>query len=120
MPRTTIAAQSYAGAYPALPITPGAADVIFTATDDPTDRETPLVDGKTVIHAYNSDSVARTITIGSQVDTYNRVGDITAYSVAAGKTAHFGPFKTLGWALAGKLNIDVSSPLLRLAVITLP
>ncbi len=120
MARTTITAQTLAGAYPTLPIDAGTADLTETAVDDPTDRETPLVNLKTLVIAHNTDSGAHTITIGSSVDTYNRTGDITAYSIAAGKIARFGPFQTLGWSNAGKLNIDVSDPLVRLSIITLP
>ena len=103
------------------PVDPASADLTETAVDDPTDRETPLIDSKTVVLAHNTDSGAHTITIGSVADTpFNRPGDITAYSIAAGKIARFGPFKTAGWANAGKLNIDVSSPLVRLMILTLP
>lgn len=120
MARTTIAAQTLAGAYPTLPISAGAADFLETAVDDPTDRQTPLVDGKTLVIARNTDSGAHTITISSVTDTFNRTGDITAYSIAAGKVARFGPFKSAGWANAGQLLIDISSPLVRLTVVTLP
>jgi hypothetical protein len=106
--------------YPSLPLIAASADLLETAIDDPTDRETTLVDKKTVVLAHNTDTVARTITISSVPDTLNRVGDITAYSIAAGKIARFGPFNTVGWASSGKLNIDVSSPLVRLSVLTLP
>ena len=121
MARTSITAQVIASTYyPVVPLTPGAADVIETATDDPTDRDTALVDGKTLIHAHNTDTVAHTITITGALDTYNRSGDITAYSIAAGKIARFGPFKTLGWGNAGRLQIDVSNALVRLSIETLP
>lgn len=120
MARTVINAQTLAGAYPVLPYSGGAADVTETAVDDPTDRYTPVVNNKTLVIAHNTDSVARTITIASVADTFNRTGDITAYSIAAGKIARFGPFQTAGWANGGNLNIDVSSALVRLAVITLP
>jgi hypothetical protein len=120
MSRLTIAAQTLDGAYPALPYDAGAADLSFTATDDQTDRETPLVDNKTVVLAMNTDESAHTITIHSVADQFNRVGDIAAYSVDPGKVARFGPFKTSGWAASAKLLIDVSNATLRLAVVTLP
>lgn len=121
MSRTTIVAQSLLGSYPTLPIDSGGADLIFTATDDPTDRETTIVENKTLVLGYNTDSGAHTVTFTSVVDSpYNRTGDIAAYSVAAGKVAAFGPFKSAGWSHTGKLYIDVSDPTLRLAVITLP
>lgn len=121
MARTTIVAQPAFGSYPSLPIPPAGADLVFTATDNPTDRVTLLVDGKTVLIAFNTDVVARTITIASVADAQNRQGDITAYSVAAGRVAAFGPFHSTGWAMPGSLlNIDVSDAKLRLSVITLP
>lgn len=122
MPRLTVAAHVItASYYPVTPLGAGSADVPFTAVDDQTDRETPLVNGKTMIYAFNSDTVARTITIKSQPDpTFNRLADITNYSVAAGKLARFGPFLTSGWGNAGKLEWDVSDPKLRVAIEQLP
>lgn len=120
MARTTITAQAPLGAYPVLPISAAGADMIFTATDDPLDRQTPLISGKTLVFAYNSGASARTITFTSAEDTFHRKGDITAYSVAAGKVAMFGPFSSGGWATSGQLYIDISNAELRLAVITLP
>lgn len=120
MARTAIVAQSLAGSYPSLPYGAGTADLAWTATDDPTDRETPIVENKTVVLAWNTDVDPQTITINSQpLATYNREGDIV-YSVGAGKIARFGPFKAAGWSNAGKLDIDVADPLVRLAVVTLP
>lgn len=120
MARTNIGAQSPIGSYPLLPISAAGADLVFTAVDDPVSRSTPLVDNKTVLLAYNTDSVSHTITIGSVADALKRPGDIAAYPVAAGKVSAFGPFRTAGWSNLGLLNIDVSDPKVRLAVITLP
>jgi len=121
MARTVIAPQSPLGSYPSLPLGAGAADVTFTANTDPTDRYAVIVDNKTMLLAYNTDSVDHTITIGSAADTFNRKGDITTYSVAAGKVACFGPFKTAGWGQnTNQLFIDVSDAKLELANITLP
>lgn len=47
--------------------------------------------------AYNSGVGARTITVQSQPDALNREGDITAYSIAAGKFAVIGPFPLDAW-----------------------
>jgi hypothetical protein len=119
MARTNILAQYLIGAYPALPLASGEADLMFTATDDPTSLYSIIVSNKTTLLAYNTDSVAHTVTIGSVADVQNRTGDIV-YSVAAGKVAAFGPFQTPGWSNAGNLNIDIDNAMLRLAVITLP
>lgn len=120
MPRLTIAAQTLPGAYPVLPLGAGSVTLTLTGTTDQTDRETPLVDAKTVVVAYNSDTGAHTVTFTSAADSYNRTGDITAYSLAAKDIAMFGPFRSAGWATDGKLQIDVSDAKVQLAVMTLP
>lgn len=120
MARTAIAAHTLVGSYPELPLAPAEADLIFTANDDPVSRQTALVNAKTVVIVYNTDVSAHTITFTSVENTTHRTGDITAYSVAAGKLAAFGPFQSAGWAYGGQLQIDVSDPKLRLSVLTLP
>jgi hypothetical protein len=111
-----------AGFYPTLPVTPGSLAVALTADDGPTDFEFVIVEGKNFILALNTDVAPQTITINSAPDTpFNREGDITAYSIAAGALAIIGLFKKAGWAQTGdKLEIDVSNPLLRLAVKQIP
>jgi|ERR1700687_1849868 len=120
MARTNIAAQSFLGSYPTLPMTAGSADLVFTAVDTVNGDSTALIDSKTTVLVYNSDVAARTVTFTSAPDTLNRAGDITAYSVGAGKVSAFGPFKTVGWAHTGVLYIDGSNALVGIAVITLP
>lgn len=120
MARTLVSPQTFAGSYPVLPLTPGSADWTETANDGPTDLYCALLNGKTVIVAHNTDVGAQTITINSVPDSYNREGDITTYSIAAGKIARFGPFQTAGWANGGNLEFDLSSPLVRVAVLQLP
>lgn len=120
MSRTSITPNTPLGSYPSLPVAATQADLLFTATDDPTSRQTVISDNKTVLLARNTDSVDQTITITSVLDSQNRGGDIAAYTVAAGKIAAFGPFRLTGWSNGGQLYIDVSDPKVRLAVITLP
>lgn len=120
MARTVINPQTFIGSYPTLPISAGGADITFTANSDPTDRYAVLVNSKTLVLVYNSDVSSHTITIGSAPDSLNRLGDIAAYAVAAGKISVFGPFQTAGWANSGNLNIDVSDAHLLIAIITLP
>lgn len=109
-----------AGSYPSLPISPGAADITFVASDVANGNMCSIVDNKTTLIAQNTGASARTITISSVADTLNRLGDITAYSVGVGKTSRFGPFKLVGWSSSGKLNFDGAHAELVLAVITLP
>lgn len=106
--------------YPVTPLSAAERDLTETGTSDPTDRQTTIVDGKTVVLAHNTDAGAQTVTIASSIDSFNRLGTITAYSIGAGKIAIFGPFKTAGWTNGGQLFIDVSSALVRLSVLTLP
>lgn len=119
MARTNIAAQTLPGAYPTLPVTP-ASDLTLVAADVANGNMTPIVEGKTVVFAQNTGVGARTITFTSVADTFGRTGDITAYSLAAGKMKLFGAFKAAGWTHSGNLWIDGSHAEVLLAVITLP
>ena len=119
MARTTITAQTLAGAYPALPIAGGSADLTMTPADTVNQNMTPLIDSKTLLLAHNTGASGRTITITSVADTLNRTGDITAYAIVAGAISRFGPFKTVGWANGGKLNFEANNAEVVFAVITL-
>ncbi len=135
MARTNIVANANVPSAPALlssyPNLQPVADSLtptFTSTSDPTDRSTLIVDGKTLLAVYNSDTIAHTVTVTSVADASNRAGNITAYSVkpasAAVPVALIGPFKSAGWAQpspnTGQLFIDVSDAKLQLSVLTLP
>lgn len=124
MARTLIAPQTLplwtGGAYPTLPIGAGDADITFVASDVGNGNSAALVDNKTMVLAYNSGATPRAITFTSAPDAQNRTGDITAYSVAAGKVAAFGPFKSAGWAITNLLEINGAHAELTLAIITLP
>jgi hypothetical protein len=116
-----LVAQETLGAYPSTPLAANSADLVETAGDAVFGHQTPLVNRKTLVIAHNtSAATARTVTFLSVADAKNRTGDITAYSLAAGEIAVFGPFATEGWANAGNLWIDVSHAEMKLAVITLP
>ncbi len=108
--------------YPATPLTVTTATLTMTTGDASNGHVTPIVDGKTLLIAQNTGVGARTITISSVVDAQNRKGDITAYSIAAGGLAMFGPFKQAYWNQSSPagLWIDVSNAEVLLAVITLP
>jgi hypothetical protein len=119
MPRTNIAAQTFKGAYPTLPVAGNSLDITMAGADTGNGNETALVDTKTIVIAHNTNVGAQTVTITSVADTLNRTGDITTYSIGADEIAVFGPFKTVGWAHSGKLWIDASSADVQLAVVTL-
>jgi hypothetical protein len=120
--RVAVAAQTTPGAYPTLQPGAGTRDISFQAYDAGLGCQATIVDGKTLILVKNDHvSDAKTVTFLSVADSvYKRTGDITAYSLAAGDVALFGPFKTAGWALVGQLQIDASSADIKLANITLP
>lgn len=120
MARVNVAAQTTPGAYPELPITANSLDVAFQAGDNSLGNYTALVENKTYVLAWNTDVGAHTVTITSTADTFNRTGNISAYSIGAGEIAQFGPFKQLGWSQSGQLWIDVNDNTVKLAVITLP
>lgn len=120
MARVLVAAQTTPGAYPALQPAANSRDLSFQAGDNSLGNKTPLVDSKTLVLIFNSDSGAHTVTFTSVADVLNRTGDITAYSLGAGEVGLFGPFKTVGWGHTGDLWIDVSDNTVKIAVITLP
>ena len=105
MARVLVAAQAQVGQpgfYPALQPGAGTLAIAFQAADPSLKNYTPLIAGKTLLLAMNTDSGAHTVTVSSVADEKNRKGDITAYSLAAitGTTpviAQFGPFASAGW-----------------------
>lgn len=119
MARTNIAAQTLDGPYPALPLTPGS-NLTEVPADVGNGNSTPIVEGKTIVVAHNVNVAAKTITFTSVADDKNRSGDITAYSIAAGKIRIFGNFKVPGWTHSGDLWIDSNHADVLLAVVTLP
>ena len=97
MARVVVVAQPAPGAYPV--VTAGSLDVTMQAADVALGNYIPIVANKTLILVQNTHATdAKTFTITSVVDAYNRTGDITAYSLAAGDIALLGPFKTEGWS----------------------
>lgn len=119
--RHNVVAQTTPGPYPTLQPTPGS-DLVETASVPADGMYTAIVDGKTLVLVHNTHATdPHTVTFNSSLDVpYNRSGDITAYSLAAGKMRFFGPFKLTGWSTGGNLNIDTDDATIKLAVITLP
>ena len=115
------------GSYPSLPVGAGSLALAWQAADAALFQYTPLINGKTVVLAMNTDaSNPYTVTFESVVDEKNRTGDITTYSLAAitGTTpvvAWFGPFLAPGWVQSGtQLWFRASNAAIKFAVITLP
>lgn len=122
MARTALPIVSVVGSYPTLPLGVGAAAFVFTAADN-VNGNSFVATGREILLVQNSDSVAQTITIHSAVDSpYNRSGDITTYSLAAGTFAGpFGPFLLPGWLQSdGTVWLDTSAATIKFCVVHLP
>ena len=122
MARLVITGKAAAGSYPATPITANSADLAFTpAGADFADGAGVVMTGNDLLLVHNGNVGVQTVTISSTVDDFNRKGDITAYSLAAGEYAVFGPFERKGWVQAdGMLYFAASATDVGLAVIHLP
>ena len=122
MPRTNVPPQmiTAGGGYPTLPLGAGTADLTEQVADTVSLNDTALVDGKTLVLAHNTGATPHTVTVSSVADSLNRTGDITSYSVGAGKISRFGPFKTTGWANAGRLLFQADNAEVKFIVLTLP
>ncbi len=101
MPRTTIPAASIItplGPYPTLPVSALALDLTWQAADTANLNQFPLGQGKYFILARNVHATTPfTLTLSSVADARRRTGDITAYSIAAGKQAAFLLDNQEGW-----------------------
>src|SRR5215469_8836647 len=109
MARTTIASQQFplagpspgvygASYYPNLPLGAGSANLTMSAADTVNSNYTAIVEGKTVLLAYNAHATTTfTLTINSVSNVNQRTGDITNYALAALTAAMFGPFNAAGW-----------------------
>jgi hypothetical protein len=129
--RVLVAPATTPGAYPVLQPGAGTLALAFQIADPALKQYTPLINGKTYILAMNTDSSAHTVTISSVVDAFNRIGNITAYSLAAitGTTpviAQFGPFANAGWltptdgTTPAGLWFEANDVTVKFAVLTLP
>jgi hypothetical protein len=80
---------------------------------------TPSGDDLVIVQNSHA-STAYTFTLTSAPDPFNRTGDITTYSLAAGEVAVF-RIKTLGWAQVadGKVYLEGSNAAVKFAVVPL-
>lgn len=121
MARIEVTPQSTPGSAPSLPLSAGSADFTWQAADQANDGNDTPHTGREILLVRNDNAGAQTVTIHSIADPYNREGDITAYSMAAGDYAVFGPFQSAAWRQSdGKLwfngsAADVFFAVLRLA-----
>lgn len=121
MARADITVQDASGSRPTLQPTAGTLTLSQTAPGTAGDGVSCPADGKTLLVAHNTNAGAQTVTISSVADRNGRTGDITAYSIAAGRVATFGPFGREGWAQAdGKVYAAGSHTDVKFAAVRLP
>lgn len=117
----TPVAPATGNGYPALPLTALSADLPETAAD--------VANGNAFVHTGREQIIVRnstvgavTVTIGAAPDRFGRSGlDIAAYSIAAGKTATFGPFPLEGWRQStGWMHVNASDAGALISVVRMP
>ncbi len=98
MARLSITVQAMPAKYPTLQPTADSLDITWTAAgaDFADGFKFPLT-GKEILLVRNGNVAAKTVTISSVVDAYNRTGDITTYSIGASEYARFPQFQKDGW-----------------------
>lgn len=101
MPRTSIPSASIItplGPYPSLPVAALALDLTWQAADTSNLNQFLLGQGKYIILARNVHATTPfTVTLTSAPDDFKRSGDISTYSIAAGKQIAFLVDKQAGW-----------------------
>lgn len=119
MARTALSVQEPPGKHPGS-IAAEAADLTWEA-GDATDLNSYVSTGRELVLVRNDDAAAQTVTIHSVADSFNREGDIAAYSVGVGEYAMFGPIPVEGWRQSdGTVHIDPSAATLMFAIVRLP
>lgn len=125
MPRSTIAKTTLVGSYPAtLPLVADSADLNLqasTGSAGSNGNQIAFSAAKLLVLIQNSHATnAGTVTITSNKDQYNRSGDISAYSLAAGDIAPF-YLERAGWIQSdGYLYLECSAATMKIAAIDLP
>jgi hypothetical protein len=118
MARALVTKTTALGAYAAY--TGNAADLTMAAANV-ADKNYFVAGGNDLVVAHNTGVGAVTVTITSVADPFGRTGDVTAYSMAAGEYAVFGPFKNLGWAQSnGQVYLEASSADVKFGVVAVP
>jgi len=119
MARTAIPLETLVGPYPtSLPVPPGSALLTQVAADVANMNSVAFGAFHTlVVIAINTDgALARTVTFTSSPDEFNRVGDITAYSIPSGNSMAGFIFKRDGWATSGQLYLQADNAAVKFVV----
>lgn len=111
-----IVAQDVAGPYPG---TVSANELDFTMVAGNVSSNTFVCTGKELLIARNSSTdTTYTITITSQLDEYNRSGDITAYEIGPLEYAAFKFTNTRGWRdSSGLVSFTVNNASIYVAIL---
>lgn len=119
MARTTLTKTTLYGPYPSLPVTANSLDVTLTAADTGNKNQFKA-SGDSLLIVQNSDGAnPYTFTLTSVADSFNRTGDITTYSLAAGEVAVL-RVKNDGWRQTdGYVYLEGSNAAIKFAVIDL-
>jgi hypothetical protein len=113
MARTTINKTARLGSYPALPLVALSADLSMQAASGSSGSNGNQIPfgsaSKLIVIVQNSAGAPGTVTFTSLADPFNRTGDISAYSLAAGGIAEF-EFNRAGWVQSdGNLYCEASA-----------
>lgn len=107
------------GPYPGV-VSAGNLTFVFTAADV-TNFDQFTLTGREMIVAINTHASSPfTFTLESVADDKGRLGDITAYSLAAGEYACFWAGNKTGWDQGGQFYLRASSVSVKFAVFRIP
>jgi hypothetical protein len=108
MPRTALTVATPKGPHPGA-VAPTGLDVTWQAAD-PTNGNSFPCSGRELLLMRNTDPAnPSTVTVKSAPDPYGRAQDITAYAVAATKTAALKMTDATGWRQAdGSVWLDIA------------
>lgn len=109
MAATALTVMDAPGTKPTLQPTAGSLTIGQTAPGSAADGVAFPLSGRILLIAHNTNAGAQTVTIDSVPDRNGRTGDITTYSIAAGRVAVFGPFDREGWAQSDGTLLAVGS-----------
>ncbi len=117
MPRTTLAAFTPKGPWPAS-IAAGELLPTFTAYDAVNKNDFLCTGRELLLIKNNHATLAKTVTFLSANDPHNRKNDIGPYSIAAGAVAIFWFGSIIGWdAGGGKVNLDAEDNNIQFCVV---
>ena len=120
MTATALPIIAAVGPYPALPVSAGSLDFVFTAADN-VNGNSFVSTGRELLLVENTDAGAQTFTVTSVADSLLRTGDVGPYSMASGANALFVVAAQPGWKQTdGTVHVTASAATVKFAVVRLP